>query len=94
MVPIAQGFQSLNAPTKDLLKLVAERAVRHGGHPVLRWMANNLATKQDPAGNLKPDKAKSAEKIDGVVTLIMALARAIVQSETKSVYESRGIIII
>jgi phage terminase large subunit-like protein len=94
MVPIAQGFQSLNAPTKDLLKLVAERAVRHGGHPVLRWMANNLATKQDPAGNLKPDKGKSAEKIDGVVALIMALARAIVQSETKSVYESRGAIIV
>jgi len=51
-----------------------------------------MATKQDPAGNLKPDKGKSSEKIDGIVALIMALARAIVQVETRSVYETRGVI--
>jgi phage terminase large subunit-like protein len=59
--------------------VISER-LRHGGHPVLRWMADNVSVKQDPAGNLKPDKAKSTGRIDGIVATIMALGRAIVAS--------------
>jgi phage terminase large subunit-like protein len=55
--------------------------VHDGGHPILRWMADNVAVRQDPAGNLKPDKSKSSERIDGIVALAMALGRAIVQPE-------------
>jgi phage terminase large subunit-like protein len=76
MVPFGQGFASMAAPTKELLSLVTAGGFAHGGHPVLRWMAGNLAVKQDAAGNLKPDKASSSEKIDGIVALIMALDRA------------------
>ena len=75
MVPLGQGFQSLAAPTKELLKLVASGRLAHGGHAVLRWNASNLSVKQDAAGNLKPDKATSGEKIDGIAALVDALDR-------------------
>jgi len=75
MVPVGQGYASLSAPTKEWLGRIASGKVRHGGNPVLRWMAANLVVEQDPAGNLKPSKAKSTERIDGQVAAIMALAR-------------------
>ena len=67
--------------------------MNHGGNPVLAWMADNLVATSDPAGNLKPDKGKSSEKIDGVVALLMALQRAAVASGDggESVYATRGL---
>ncbi len=95
VVPFGQGFKSMSGPTRELEKLVLERKLHHGGNPVLRWMASNVAVKQDPAGNLKPDKQRSVERIDGIVALVMGLARAIVQpEEPRSVYEDRGILIL
>lgn len=95
MVPFGQGFVSMSAPTKELLNLVLAHRIRHGGHPVLRWMADNMVVRKDPAGNLKPDKEKSTEKIDGMVALIMALDRAMRhEGEGASVYETRGLITI
>lgn len=76
MVEFGQGFQSMSAPTKRLLELVLSGDIAHGGNPVLRWMASNVTVRMDPAGNVKPDKSKSTEKIDGIVALIMALGRA------------------
>lgn len=88
-----QGYASMSAPAKELEKLVLGKMLAHGGHPVLRWMASNVAVTQDAAGNLKPAKDKSGEKIDGVVAGIMGLARALVAGgEGPSVYESRGVI--
>lgn len=93
MVQFGQGFASMSPPTKELLRLVLDRRIAHGGHPVLRWMADNLVVKQDPAGNVKPDKAKSREKIDGMVALIMALDRALRrEGEKTSIYEERGLL--
>jgi len=57
-------------------------------------MAHNLVALQDPAGNIKPDKAKSLERIDGMVALIMALDRAIRHESAGSVYEERGLLTI
>lgn len=91
MVGFGQGYQSMAAPTKDLLRLVLDCKLRHGGHPVLRWNADNLVVSQDPAGNVKPEKAKSREKIDGVVAGIMALDRATRANNVPSVYEGRGL---
>jgi phage terminase large subunit-like protein len=71
-----QGFASMAAPTKELMSVLLGRRLIHGGNPVLRWMASNVAVQQDAAGNLKPDKAHSTGRIDGIVSLIMALARA------------------
>jgi len=94
MVPMGQGFASMAAPTKELMELVLTKKLHHGGNPVLRWMANNMVVRQDPAGNLKPDKGKSTEKIDGMVALIMALDRATRHGSGVSVYEERGAVII
>ena len=90
VIPFGQGFQSMSAPSKELEKLVLACRIRHGGHPILRWMMDNVMVKQDPAGNIKPDRAKSKEKIDGVVAMIMGLDRAI--RAKASVYNERGIL--
>ena len=93
VVPFGQGFKDMSPPTKRLMELVLERNVAHGGHPVLRWMMDNIFVRTDPAGNIKPDKEKSTEKIDGAVAAIMALDRAVRHGgSTGSVYDERGIL--
>lgn len=97
VVPFGQGFKDMSPPTKELMKLTLEEKIAHGGHPVLRWMMDNIAIRTDPAGNIKPDKEKSTERIDGAVATIMALDRAIRcggKPDTGSVYDSRGLIIL
>jgi phage terminase large subunit-like protein len=91
-----QGFASMSGPMKELERLIGAGEISHGNNPVLRWMADNLVARLDPAGNIKPDKARSIEKIDGMVALIMALARAILQEgQVKdSVYEERGVLLL
>lgn len=92
MVAMGQGFQSMSPPTKELLRLVLDGRLAHGGNPVLRWMADNLVVQTDPAGNIKPNKAKSTARIDGMVALIMALDRATRHGPpARSVYEGRGL---
>lgn len=76
ILEIRQGFRSLSEPTKDLGALVTGCKLRHGGHPILKDHAANMVVRQDPAGNLAPDKSKVTEKIDGIVALIMALSLA------------------
>ena len=92
VVPFGQGFKDMSPPTKELMKLTLEKKIAHGGHPVLRWMADNIFIRTDPAGNIKADKEKSTERIDGVIALIMALDRAIRcgNDTSESVYENRG----
>lgn len=75
VVPVRQGYATMTAPTKELLKLVAAGDLVHGNHPVLTWNAANLQASQDPAGNLKPDKEKSPQRIDGIVGTIVGLSR-------------------
>ena len=97
VVPFGQGFKDMSPPTKELMKLTLEERIAHGGHPVLRWMMDNIYIKTDPAGNIKPDKEKSTEKIDGAVATIMALDRAIrcgPGNSGDSVYDERGLIIL
>lgn len=96
VVPFGQGFASMSPPTKELMKLTLEQRIAHGGHPVLRWNMDNIFVRTDPAGNVKPDKEKSTEKIDGAVATIMALDRAIRCGNTtsESVYDSRGILVL
>lgn len=94
VVPFGQGFKDMSPPTKELMKLVLEQRIAHGGHPVLRWMMDNIYIRTDPAGNIKPDKEKSTEKIDGAVAAIMALDRAIRcgNVSAESVYDARGLL--
>ncbi|HFI0301700.1 TPA: terminase large subunit [Streptococcus suis] len=93
MVPFGQGYKDMSPPSKELYKLMMEGKIQHGEHPVLKWMGQNVVMRQDPAGNIKPDKEKSVEKIDGIVALIMGLDRCIRhQTDEGSVYDERGIL--
>ncbi len=95
VVPFGQGYKDMSPPTKELMKLTLEKKIAHGGNPVLRWMMDNIYVKVDPAGNIKPDKEKSTEKIDGAVATIMAIDRAIRnEGNVGSVYDDRGILIL
>lgn len=96
VVPFGQGFKDMSPPTKELMKLVLEQKIAYGGHPVLRWNMDNIYIRTDPAGNIKADKEKSTEKIDGAVATIMALDRAIRcgNDHGASVYDDRGLLFI
>ena len=95
MIPFGQGFRDMSPPTKELMRIVLEHRLNHGGHPVLRWNFDNAYVRTDPAGNLKLDKEKSTEKIDGAVALVMALDRAMKnQNGGNSVYDDRGLLLL
>jgi phage terminase large subunit-like protein len=92
LVEFRQGYVSMNPAMKALEVAIQRRAINHGGHAGLAWMADNLTASYDPAGNAKPDKSKSTEKIDGMVALIMAHYRSSLASGPgESVYERRGL---
>ena len=94
VVPFGQGFKDMSPPTKEFYKLLMEGRIIHGGNPILRWMAGNVVVDRDPAENIKPTKAKSPEKIDGIVAAIMALDRCIRnQGQQGSVYDERPLIV-
>jgi phage terminase large subunit-like protein len=77
LFPFGQGFASFAAPTREFSRLVVDRKLHHGSHPILNWMADNVVVDQDAAGNLKPNKKRSRQKIDGIVAAIMGLDRAL-----------------
>lgn len=90
VVPFGQGYRDLSPASKEFEKLVLGRRLDHGGNPVLRWMAANVAVKQDAAGNIKPDKGQSTDRIDGIVAAIMAVGRAAIHMESGPVVEVWG----
>ena len=95
MVPFGQGFASMSTPTKEFYRLLMEGQIIHAGHPVLRWMAGNVVVETDAAENIKVTKAKSKEKIDGIVASIMALDRCLRNEgeQQGSVYDQRGLLV-
>lgn len=93
MVEVRQGFKTMSPAMRELEKLLVGKELEHGGNPVLRWMFGNLAVKKDENDNIRPVKDKSTERIDGIVALINALARASLQEAAKpSKYETEGIV--
>jgi phage terminase large subunit-like protein len=87
MKPFGQGFISMSAPTKEIEKLFLSCTITHDGNPVLEWMLTNVILRLDPAGNVKIDKGKSTEKVDGPVAMVMAFAQTMLEDKT-SLYES------
>ena len=95
MSPFGQGFASMSAPTKELEKMVLRNEINHLGNPVLRWQMSNVSLRIDPADNIKVDKAKSSDKVDGVVALVMALGEWMTdESPNGSIYNDRGLLVI
>ena len=93
VVEVAQNMRNLSAPMKELEALLATGRFTHDGNPVMTWMVSNVGIRRDSADNILPIKTAEALKIDGVVALIMALARALVQAPSPpSVYETRGVL--
>jgi phage terminase large subunit-like protein len=100
VVAFGQGYASMSPAAKDFEALMISEKLRHSGHPVLRWCSGNCSIEADAAGNIKPSKGRSSEKIDLLVASIMAVARARVgeaggaQKTVPSIYESRGLALI
>lgn len=96
LVQFGQGFLSMAAPTAELERLSVSRSLWHGGHPVLSWNASNVTVRHDPAGNIKPDKERSTERIDGIVAICNALGRALMRDVNagRSVYRERGALVL
>ena len=92
MIPFGQGFKDMSPPTKELMRIVLEHKLNHGGNPILRWNMDNAFVRTDPAGNIKLDKEKSTEKIDGAVALVMALDRAMKNLGGGSIYDVRDML--
>jgi len=90
MEPYGQGYASMSTPTKELEKIVVSHQLQHGENPVLRWMCSNVMLKPDPAGNIKIDKSKSTEKVDGMVALVMALGAYLADKDKGLIYNERG----
>lgn len=92
-VPFGQGYKDMSPAAKALEVALLSGNIRHGGHPVLSWQANNVAIERDAADNIKPSKDKSTERIDGIVALCMALGEAArhTEGEGESVYDTRGL---
>lgn len=99
MVKVRQGYLTLSSPLKQVQRLIlsglkSEPGIMHH-NPVMDWCMDNLAVTTDPAGNVKPDKAKSGDKIDGVAALVDAMSEALAadQRNTHSAYEEHGLLI-
>ena len=73
VVDVPQTTSALNAPSKELERQLGLGILRHGGNPILRWMADNVQARTDSNGNVKPDRQKSTEKVDGILALVDAL---------------------
>lgn len=87
---VRQGFTSMSPLCNELKRLVIGGMIRHGDNPVLNWMAGNVVVRLDPAGNVKMDKEKSKERIDGMVAMAMAIGVAM-EDDGPNVYEQRGV---
>ena len=96
VVAFGQGYKDMSAPSREFYEQLMKGNMIHGGNPIMKWMCGNVVVEQDPAGNIKPTKAKSADKIDGVVAAIMALDRCTRNRNASSIYDDpdRGLIIL
>lgn len=93
MVEFGQGFLSMGPAAAEFMRLLISRALRHGGNPVATWCASNVSVRRDPAGNEKPDKDRSTERIDAIVSGLMAIGR-LQTAQGGSIYEERGLLLI
>lgn len=77
VAPFGQGYKSMSPVIRDFEIMLLDKRLIIANNPVLTWMASNVIATEDPAGNIKYDKSKCKNKIDGVIAMLMALGRAI-----------------
>lgn len=90
---MGMGHLSFAIPMKEFERKLLNRQLHHGGNPVLKFMADNVAVKPNAAGDLKPDKAASQGKIDGIVALVMAISQLLQHEDKTSVYEEQELFV-
>jgi phage terminase large subunit-like protein len=90
VILFGQGFGSMSSPSKEFETLVTKSKIKHNGNKVMNWMISNVAKEENPEGHIKPSKKRSKEKIDGVVSTIMALGRCSLFKDEDNVYDERG----
>lgn len=94
VIACGMGFLSMAGPCQEFERRLLLQKLNHGGNPVLRWMADNVSVKKDPAGNMKPDKATSQGKIDGIIGILLGLDRILRgETETTTTYQGRTLIV-
>ncbi len=94
MVETRQGYKTMSPAMKEIEQLVMGKKLIHDGHPILRWNVSNVEVKSDENDNVRPVKNKGTERIDGLVAMINAMARASVNIDEDSVYQSRGLVVL
>ena len=95
LIGFGMGFGSMAAPTRELERRIVGRELKHDGNPVLRWMLSNVTVEQDAAGNMKPSRARSTEKIDGIVAACMAIGRwQVANAAETNPYDERGLLFV
>lgn len=90
--PMGQGFISLSMPTKTLEAEILAKNIIHNNNPCVNWCLSNVALEEDSAGNIKVSKKKSVDKVDPIVSLVMALGCYLTTENSDSIYDTRGII--
>ena len=91
VIAMGMGWKSMTPPMREIEARLLRKQINHGRNPVLRWMADNVAIKEDPAGNKSPNKADSQGKIDGIVALLLALDRCMRHQQSPSLYETEKV---
>jgi phage terminase large subunit-like protein len=81
MVEFIQGPKSYHPAMQEMERLYVTKKLAHGGDPVLSWCASNLVARRDVNLNMAPDKKKSADKIDDMTALLMALGISLTSEE-------------
>lgn len=94
VVEFRQNLSQFSGPMKELEANILAQNLRHNGNPVMNWMMSNLVARKDSNDNIRPDKEKSNEKIDGGVALIMAFGRAVSNVCPDSIYNERGLVVL
>ena len=92
--PFGQGFVSMSMPTKALEVEIIAKNIIHDNNPCLNWCLSNITIQEDPAGNIKPNKSKSVDRIDPIVALIMALGGYYSEDDGTSVYDERDLLVL
>lgn len=78
---VIQGFRTLSPACIEFQTFLARGSIQHDQNPVLSWAVSNVVLETDAAGNIKPDKSKSVNKIDPVSAMVNAFATYMNESE-------------
>lgn len=85
MIEFRQGPQSYHPAMQELERVYLKRLLHHGGDPVLAWCASNMVPRRDANLNMAPDKKRSADKIDDMAALLMAIGVSLTPTDSQDI---------